>query len=91
MPSTTWPDWVRDGPQNRTDATLFPPATFQMVDASGFRDYNFNLLTSHQYYRLSPACRAVIAADMAAPAVPAGAPAPAAVEVAAAPLPRAAE
>jgi esterase/lipase superfamily enzyme len=72
----------QDGPQNRTDVSLFPPSKFQMVDATGYQDYNFNLLTSHQYYRLSKACRTVIAADMAAPA---------AIEVAEAPLPRAAE
>ena len=54
----------QDGPENRTDATQFPPATYTMVDCSSDRDYDFNFLTSHQYYRQSPAVRAIIAGSM---------------------------
>lgn len=54
----------QDGPQHRSDTGIFPPAQFRMVDASGFRDYNFDILTSHQYYRMSPTARANIVADM---------------------------
>jgi len=54
----------QDGPRNRSDLSSFPPAQYHMVDATGFQDYDFNFLTSHQYYRLSPKARAVIASDM---------------------------
>jgi len=54
----------QDGPQHRTDTTLFPPAEYVMVDCTGFQDYDFNFLTSHQYYRQSPGVRAIIAAAM---------------------------
>jgi hypothetical protein len=37
-----------------------------MVDATGFRDYAFDPLSSHQYYRQSSLARKEIAADMAA-------------------------
>ncbi len=55
----------QDGPRNRTDATAFPPTVFTMNDATSFKDYDYNLLTSHQYYRSSPTCRKLLAADMA--------------------------
>jgi esterase/lipase superfamily enzyme len=55
----------QNGPSNRADTADFPPAQYKMVDATNFQDYDFNLLTSHQYYRMSPTCRALIAADMA--------------------------
>jgi esterase/lipase superfamily enzyme len=54
-----------DGPKDRADQTVFPPATYQMFDATGINDYDRNPLTSHQYYRLSPKVRDAIAADMA--------------------------
>jgi esterase/lipase superfamily enzyme len=54
----------QDGPQHRTDPAAFPAATYTMVDATGFQDYNFTLLTSHQYYRSSPTARASIIAGM---------------------------
>jgi esterase/lipase superfamily enzyme len=54
-----------DGPKNRADQTLFPAATYRMFDATGINDYHPNLLSSHQYYRLSPTVREAIAADMA--------------------------
>ena len=50
-----------DGPPKRDDPTAFPKAQFRMVDASGYRDYDFNPITSHQYYRSSPLARADIA------------------------------
>jgi esterase/lipase superfamily enzyme len=54
----------QDGPRNRTDASEYPTAVFQMLDCSLFRDYDFSPLTSHQYYRMSPGARALIAAAM---------------------------
>lgn len=54
----------QDGPLHRSDQSEFPPAEYRMVDATGFQDYDFGLLSSHQYYRESPKCRAQIAADM---------------------------
>ncbi len=55
----------QDGPRHRTDAAAFPATKFRMVNAAGFRDYDFNLFTSHQYYRMSPLARASIIEDMA--------------------------
>jgi esterase/lipase superfamily enzyme len=55
----------QDGPKDRTDQTTFPTATYRMFDATSIDDYNRNFLTSHQYYRLSPAVRDAIAVDMA--------------------------
>jgi esterase/lipase superfamily enzyme len=54
----------QDGPRHRTDTVAFPPTQFRMVDATEFRDYDFNFLTSHQYYRMSPMARASIIQDM---------------------------
>lgn len=53
-----------DGPRDRNDTAAFKPAQFRMVDAKGFRDFDFNLFTSHQYYRMSPKARASIVRDM---------------------------
>jgi hypothetical protein len=36
-----------------------------MVDCSGFDDYDFDLASSHQYYRRSPSVRTDIANRMA--------------------------
>jgi esterase/lipase superfamily enzyme len=55
----------QDGPHDRSDPTRFPPATYRMVDCSGFTDYAFDLASSHQYYRRSPTVRAEIAKAMA--------------------------
>lgn len=49
-----------DGPRHRTDPAAFPPANFTMVDCTGYQDYAFNPVTSHQYYRQSPKVRAII-------------------------------
>jgi esterase/lipase superfamily enzyme len=57
----------QEGPKDGTDQTTFPAATYRMFDATNIRDYDLNFLTSHQYYRLSPAVRDAIAVDMAAP------------------------
>ena len=54
----------QDGPPNRTDPALFPPAEYAMVDCSEDTDYDFDFLTSHQYYRQSPKVRAIIAASI---------------------------
>jgi esterase/lipase superfamily enzyme len=54
----------QDGPLHRTDPAAFPPATFSMVDCSAIRDYQYGFLSSHQYYRLSPAVRSIIAASI---------------------------
>jgi esterase/lipase superfamily enzyme len=59
----------QDGPHNRADQSAFPPAQYQMVDCSAFRDYEFNFLTSHQYYRQSPNVRKIIATEMGGPLV----------------------
>jgi esterase/lipase superfamily enzyme len=56
-----------DGPKNRSDQTKFPPASYRMFDATDIKDYDRNFLTSHQYYRLSPTVRDVMATDMAPP------------------------
>ena len=59
----------QDGPKDRTDQTMFPAAAYRMFDAD-IKDYDRDFLTSHQYYRLSPAVRDAIAVDMApAPSV----------------------
>jgi esterase/lipase superfamily enzyme len=55
----------QDGPLGRDDAILFPPATYRMVDCSGFTDYDTGFAGSHQYYRRSDGVRAQIAALMA--------------------------
>ena len=52
----------QDGPHNRADPAAFPLNVYQMTDCSGFRDYAVGFQSSHQYYRLSPGARAVIAA-----------------------------
>lgn len=54
----------QDGPRHRTDPAAFPAASFQFEDCSGYSDYSRNLLTSHQYYRLSPGVRARIVASI---------------------------
>jgi esterase/lipase superfamily enzyme len=54
------------GPPGRDDPIAFPETQFRMVDASSFRDYHFNPVTSHQYYRSSPLARADIAAALRA-------------------------
>jgi esterase/lipase superfamily enzyme len=59
----------QDGPHNRADPVAFPPAVYQMADCTNFRDYDFNPLTSHQYYRLSPGVRTIIATSMGGPLV----------------------
>ena len=53
-----------DGPHNMADTTAFPPAQYQMVDCTNYKDYDFNFLSSHQYYRLSLQVRSIIAAAM---------------------------
>jgi esterase/lipase superfamily enzyme len=59
----------QDGPHNSADPVAFPPAVYQMADCTDFRDYDFNLLTSHQYYRMSPSVRTIIATSMGGPLV----------------------
>jgi esterase/lipase superfamily enzyme len=55
----------QDGPRDRANATLFPPAAFTMVDCSAYRYEGFGFLTSHQYYRQSSDVRRIIAASIA--------------------------
>ncbi len=55
----------QDGPLGGNDASLFPPATYRMVDCSGFTDYDDGFSGSHQYYRRSAGVRTQIAALMA--------------------------
>ncbi len=49
------------GPEDMTDPTRFSSNRFRFVGSSRFRDYDFNFITLHQYYRSSPAARADIA------------------------------
>jgi len=55
-----------EGPMHKTDAALYPPARFRMLDCAEVDDYD--LLNppdaSHQYYRRSPKVRADIVAAM---------------------------
>jgi esterase/lipase superfamily enzyme len=53
------------GPHNMADPRSFPRTRFGMHDCSLIRDFDFGIPTSHQYYRLSPSVRAMIAAEMA--------------------------
>jgi esterase/lipase superfamily enzyme len=55
----------QEGPHDRFDTTLFPPATYRTVDCSTFQDYDFNPASSHQYYRRSLVARTDIADTMA--------------------------
>src|SRR3984885_1816573 len=54
----------KDGADNKTNTTLYPPATFRNVDCTGVDDYNKldPIDATHQYYRRSPIVRADIAA-----------------------------
>ncbi len=54
----------QNGPRDRSDPARFPPAQYDMTDCTQYRDYGFNLLTSHQYYRESPSVRSIIAESM---------------------------
>ena len=54
----------QDGPRNSGDANQFPPATYRMVDCSGFHDYVADFQGSHQYYRRSAGVRDIIASVM---------------------------
>jgi hypothetical protein len=56
----------QDGPDDRSNATRFPPTIYRMVDCTGFRDYTIDFQASHQYYRRSPGVRADLANTMAA-------------------------
>lgn len=58
----------QDGPRDKSDPARFPPTQFRMVDCTQIRDFDYNFLTSHQYYRLSSQVRADIAASMGAQA-----------------------
>jgi esterase/lipase superfamily enzyme len=57
----------QDGPHNRADPASFPPTVFQMADCTDFRDYDFNPFSSHQYYRMSPGARTIMANSMGGP------------------------
>jgi esterase/lipase superfamily enzyme len=59
----------QDGPHNRADPTAFPANVYTMVDCSAYKDFDFNSMSSHQYYRLSPTVRSIIVNDMAAQVV----------------------
>jgi esterase/lipase superfamily enzyme len=60
----------QDGPHNMADTTAFPRSIYTMVDCSSYHDYDFNFMTSHQYYRMSPSVRSIIASDMSRGAQP---------------------
>ncbi len=56
-----------DGPEHKSDQTLFQPGTYRIVNCAKVDDYNLLLPpdASHQYYRRSPKVRADIVAVMA--------------------------
>jgi esterase/lipase superfamily enzyme len=56
----------QDGPDDRANPNHFPPATYRMVDCTGFRDYVVDFQGSHQYYRRSALARADLVSVMAA-------------------------
>jgi esterase/lipase superfamily enzyme len=56
----------QDGPHDRSNTVRFPPAKYRLVDCTGFRDYSFDLASSHQYYRRSPGVRTDIVNTMGA-------------------------
>jgi esterase/lipase superfamily enzyme len=64
----------REGPDNKHDAALYPPATFRSVDCTGVRDYDWldPIDATHQYYRRSSIVRTDIAALIAGGAVSPG-------------------
>ena len=54
----------QDGPRGRSDAASFPLMQYSMTDCSAYDDYAVDFLTSHQYYRQSPAVRKLIASSL---------------------------
>jgi esterase/lipase superfamily enzyme len=54
----------QEGPHDRYDQTLFPPAQYRLVDCSSFDDYDRDFQGSHQYYRRSPKARTDIVSVM---------------------------
>lgn len=54
----------QDGPRDRANPARFPPAQYTITDCTQFRDYDFDPLTSHQYYRESPGVRQIITAEI---------------------------
>lgn len=64
-----------EGPLHKTDAALYPPARFRMLDCAEVNDYDLWSPpdASHQYYRRSPKVRAdIVAAMRNAPSLYAG-------------------
>jgi esterase/lipase superfamily enzyme len=55
----------QDGPDGAGDIVQFPPSKYRFVDCSEFKDYDFGLASSHQYYRRSPSVQMDIANTMA--------------------------
>ena len=55
----------QDGPHNMADTSEFPTNVYTMVNCSAYQDYDFNFMSSHQYYRMSPTVRPIIVNDMA--------------------------
>jgi esterase/lipase superfamily enzyme len=55
-----------EGPMHKTDAALYPPTRFRILDCAEVNDYNLwnPPDASHQYYRRSPKVRADIARAM---------------------------
>ncbi len=54
----------QEGPHDRYDQQLFPPAQYRLIDCSSLTDYNRDFQGSHQYYRRSPHARTDIASVM---------------------------
>ncbi len=53
-----------NGPEDKFDTSIYPPAEFRLVDCSDVLDYLRLGESSHQYYRKSPTVRADIVANM---------------------------
>ena len=58
----------QDGPHAAFDTGRFPRSSFDTLDCSRYRDFDFGFASSHQYYRRSPSVRSLVAAAMARPA-----------------------
>ena len=63
-----------DGPDDKHDATKYPPAKFRMIDCTAVSDFDPPVLsqTTHQYYRCSPIVRSDIVALLNGAPTPAG-------------------
>ena len=52
--------WVKMALAIARTSQVFPQPPYTMVDCTSYKDYDFDFLTSHQYYRQSPTVRKII-------------------------------